>query len=1564
MSIREKFDDAYTIFKNLNHKLTGDINSKNDVYTQYGKMRQYVLDTIIDPEKTAQKFGEHESIESVLQYALNGQLDLLEVANDEFVPRYYAIPEEATPEQIEQINQYNAQVDENILNVHNRIREVVARLKEIGFIDTATKKLLLSVAPRLSAQALFNDDTLLETINGETVATSVAKQIQNLLQHKALSINFVDSTLSFDPDGEFAFNQETVGEAFKEIQQLLADDSKFKNFDVDYDELTVQISQILHKHLNDQGEPNFLGLETHPNRVSVVAQNGTYIRNEAEEDVFDVSKTWYGTKVAELMQGIKQVIERSTQYQLFQELKSELGQVQNSPLYDFLQKLSVSINGANSSVIDLLQKQELDLENGDINDFQIDSVVASEIDSALNLVDIAKSLVNAADTQEFSAFNVYGHNAVINDFSTKMGLPTEYGTISQENAYFIRQDLQTIVDKLNLIKQISALNEANSFKEQERTGKNTTKILTQVLKCNGKYTALKDIEVQGVSLFGGVESISTEHTDQNTKDLSDEVYVEHAKVVMTVYNNYQKILQQAYANGLSEKEVAAELITKLRSAFQSMALQKQETSELNSFIDSMTDSDVMTYIITSCSIDPVTWNEQLKALIGSKTTKFVPLYPQELTALIGSALVKNGTLFQEYIASIVENYEGKDSVPNALYNWLMCSGVGGAGKTSVVGKIIYEVCKSIDPEIKTWNVGPTVTQIENLNKTLPANESMDINSLMSKILDPGEHEQLVKAMSDKNMDSRYSSKSEEGHLNVKLPEDIKFSDAQGPAVIFLDECTYVNSIYAKIISEWARQKGVTVIGLGDSKQSGFYDEKMNLFNVSRASAISMRTPELNISMRASNIQKKANNNKLSTIMSVVNAMAYGDADKQSAYEKLLGDFSLRYFIDEDKQVKGDYVTDSIIKEKIQAMLNGCKSLIYIYDNPNSPTYSIISQLKTENPEVSIELHTIDEVQGKEAEQVIVDLDFNKYSTNNFSNMRTINTALTRALEGTTIIDNGFSKLFPEFKNIKDTYTTNTPDPEKIVESYKESKLNIIDRILNEVSPAEKAELPEPNTAQSSEEEEEEKPEKSQKKVSKRQKAINTGEEVIQPAAESENESPKEETSEESSEEPNEEESQGGNKEGQNVSEKEKLQKKLEKVRSFVKDTFSIDEEQEAFGSNGMIPKPMIETLVSTFEKALQDDSLETSGITEQGLKDLIDDLNNGVIDDWIQLTNLIVNIMYDNSKRPMSDKARQILINELENDDNLPDDEKLYPDFDSYVKGILIEELKNGNINTLEEFDAALSSDQLISSEDQKRMQETINNLRDEYAANGDTMQDNEKYILRKIIQKYENHGYQSSTELESDIEKLRVLREPEDVPHILTDEDIDLIAEISDSVSEDGGSAPSIEPSYNFAKGVRTLGSYKETGINVENGIVKYTEIPGVKSDLQIWLTNNFDITTEKGEDRYNKITSLHNVAKKMLLHYPDQPQVALQCMQAELGLEYEDTYKQAFINGTYKVISQIDPRNNSRKMAKLVYSYNVNGNENIITLSELSNPDTWLAYLTDTLGLDKAKLLDIFNV
>jgi len=60
----------------------------------------------------------------------------------------------------------------------------------------------------------------------------------------------------------------------------------------------------------------------------------------------------------------------------------------------------------------------------------------------------------------------------------------------------------------------------------------------------------------------------------------------------------------------------------------------------------------------------------------------------------------------------------------------MVAGIPGAGKTSAVSKMVYDMAKADNPKVRTMTIGPTNTQVQNLVRSL--NPSTKRNNAFTK----------------------------------------------------------------------------------------------------------------------------------------------------------------------------------------------------------------------------------------------------------------------------------------------------------------------------------------------------------------------------------------------------------------------------------------------------------------------------------------------------------------------------------------------------------------------------------------------------------------------------------------------------------------------------------------------------------------------------------------------------------------------------------------------------------------------------------------------------------------
>lgn len=822
---------------------------------------------------------------------------------------------------------------------------------------------------------------------------------------------------------------------------------------------------------------NILAKLNGENLDSIIEELRTY-GNEIDEDTVEFDLDTFeiledsnlSKNLIQIAQNFHNAISNSEIFKTRQKVVQNLTNIKTNPLYGFLNQLSVSALGTQLGVIQLLEREDANFRKSVISDYNLNSVSEDEFAKAFHILDIAESLIDAADAQELSDYRIFGHNAIMNDFAKNNGINQEYGVIKSDIATMLRQDLYLIKLKLQFLQNISNINQANTYKAQEQTGINLQRLLRDVLKSKQSYTKLKEIKVNGIGLFDGVDLIQTPNVDAIDKELqgNDEIYIEIDTIINQVHTNFQAMLKTD-----SRKKVVDQVVEQLVGVFTPESLLKQDSSSLSPKTESFSNSDVITCILSICALDKGTFNSALYDVLSSSEVQFAPVHPQEYLVYIGTAMIQAPDLFRTYIEKVpqTEDQFGNDLVK--LYNMMMVEGVGGAGKTSVVAKLIYQIASKLNNDVTVWNVAPTDSQIKGLNKQISPDKSFTIDNLLVQLLGEEAASELKQDIESYNTSSKYYDVVEKlfgAKESTKVPiikSDIKINSKDLPKIIFIDEVTHLNTIYAQIISKVAQQSGTIIIGLGDLDQSGYenVNKAYTLYNVGKGTACMIRTPKLDISMRNANIQKKANNDTLKLILDYAKNVPFNEVQGNPAeyvknVQSMIQDSSLQWLSNSEEPINGDRVLESITDKDLDELVRKTKeraqkdeksdaSLIYVYDDIDSPTYKVVDQYIKTHPEANIEKYEAKGVQGRESYYTIIDVDFSQDSledpraVNIF--LEKFNTLLTRAQEGSTFIDRGLTQAIPQLQFSQSVQMARTPDLSSVLKTFIENRLKVLEK---------------------------------------------------------------------------------------------------------------------------------------------------------------------------------------------------------------------------------------------------------------------------------------------------------------------------------------------------------------------------------------------------------------------------------------------------------------------------------------------------------------------------------------
>ena len=752
-----------------------------------------------------------------------------------------------------------------------------------------------------------------------------------------------------------------------------------------------------------------------------------------------------------------------------------LNNLQNNPLFEFLQKISVSTYQSDLNIISLLNRENSDLAKVGYQNYIINSAKLEEVEEALHVLDIADSLINAADSTPLSDSRLFGHNAIINDHIDYLKLKSDkLGVVRSDLAQLMREDIKILRDKLNFIKQLSLLNQANTLKETENTGKNINKLLGNILKCKDRFEVLKDINIDDQYLFEGIEAVQTPNLDSFTTPAlsSNEITIDVDVLSGVINSNYQKMLD---GKSVSERmDIQTKLVKQIINVVTSGNidnLSKQKFTNFNSKTESLTDYDIIVYLVATLALSRPQFNKPYLSVLKNNSGNIVPIYPQEHSIYIGVAMLENPNLFKTLINNIPLGKGSEDLIQ--LYNTLFINGVGGSGKTSALITRILQIYKSLHPDTIIWGSAPKETQLRNLN--IDVSEKLAIDKLLEKILGDINYAQLkldLNKVEELNTDLIVYDDSPLFSINEELVDDsyiisnkklknISYKSFDHPNLIVIDEATYIDTISAMILSDWAVQNGVHLIFSGDTKQQGYY--KRAVQNISPRSVLTVRIPPLTTSLRVSNIQKKSNNDISGIISTYVDGLYPDEINFSEVVEytkSIFKDNPFQYLSSENIPLDGDKLIDSIENnyELIGNILSSdsCKDLIYIYDDSDKKI-SVQSYIESNFPEFKskVQYLTLDSVQGLESTHTIIDLNFDNNSLDNLLSVREFitkfNTAITRAKNGSVIVNNGLTKIIP-FKTIESKYPAETPNLSKVLESYTAARIELLEKSSSIASP--------------------------------------------------------------------------------------------------------------------------------------------------------------------------------------------------------------------------------------------------------------------------------------------------------------------------------------------------------------------------------------------------------------------------------------------------------------------------------------------------------------------------------
>lgn len=1128
--LKAKLQESHKIYQYFNKRLTSDLGSQNEKYLKYQELRKGLDEGLINKRRLIETIValNWKGFNTFVQ-SLTGQ-EVKNITNQEELDRLkvtfvamnqwdsdmsetnmdqvgaalkdkngnYTLNSDATfeytfqeqpfyltkeEEEAGDVQKAIQNRDEHNKKVLNNYRNLVQQLVSTGYIDDEVKELVLKHIEydkhlNLNLQNLrryaqsygFNTDLFNSSNDYDALITYIKNQIQEE-KNKTYSVQEDENSIT------------NLNNAFQSIIEL--NDTAFGTVGTPFtleslaNALSLQLGEddpdsYMDMLLGTEGfTPNDAIMNTLETAFGINAQlspkEAIPILVQNQDESIEINK--------ELPKILRQlsISEKETVLENYErtyktdeniKLGEQVKRITADPLTGMLKKLSIDTFGKPLTIIDILQRESGNLEKSqDITDFALSPDSDQQISQVGTLLDMVAAVVTASSTDKQN----FGHNAVINEFIQKYA-PTEqlYAVIGSDSAAEILSSIADYKRKLAVIKQISDINGVNSFAEQQKSGRQAIRLLS-----NGMLDKLKYFKYKGMSLLDGIDSINMESLldpDNN------ENYIIAGQLESLIHKNFIKMLRACPDSDpletvLRELFTPADNPTLLKTIFDKdgISIINGESSRLQGSITEITANDQLMWLGAILSQDRAEFEQALYSVLNKQNKKIAPLISQLIPVRIAVANYKQSKIFQ----TLLGIFKGD----NQLSNTTIMPGIGGAGKTSVVAYLTKEIIQTLKPgsSINIIKVGPTDVQTKNLTEALGEDgKEMTIEELMRKILGP--NYDLIQQAIEIGDESQFKIS---GNLVTvpRLNDYVGFSGEEVDA-IFIDEATFVNTVFAKHLAYAAEKYGFHIFLTGDNYQNGYSKKitkkdgtEVHLGNIAPKNIGAVRTPNLSVSMRAQNIQKFNNVKDMLTQMSKFDntlihlnlirkaikdqGLSYNDAlsktindsldETLKAWQQFYSNYEIHYFEDDNKTITGEKIVNSIDKDVLRNILETTDSTIgLIYDDPSSETYKIFEEFRNNNLyKDRVKLYTQDQVQGSELDYFVVDLDLHpsllkgssvapsaiKQFANNWY------TIITRSKKGTWIKNNGLTSLFSPDFNKKDKTTTQTPSKDKLIQKY-------------------------------------------------------------------------------------------------------------------------------------------------------------------------------------------------------------------------------------------------------------------------------------------------------------------------------------------------------------------------------------------------------------------------------------------------------------------------------------------------------------------------------------------------
>ena len=748
----------------------------------------------------------------------------------------------------------------------------------------------------------------------------------------------------------------------------------------------------------------------------------------------------------------------------FTDLATKGLKLKSNALYDFIRNFTLTLNSnpnnKTAKIFEILSNEETILRStSNITNYTSDGIREQDLQQAIDQLEMIKAVVYAMSTTTVDFEDPIGFIASRQKYAQDNKLEDDVlklKTITSDVASLMVQDLDAVIAKLQFLQDLSKFNAGKMMNEQEIIRGRVEEILLD----NWKVWCTK--MNPSFLLPDKIKEIlaSNESSSKKLMKIENLIFDTNVNRKDEVFKDFLKHLSMVDSDKPSQID--------------------KEVKYLNSW-------DLAVYLGTVLATRSEDFHVRSFLTVNSEFPR-APFFTQEF----GARVLKASTVNPELFSKIFELHPNSNKVVADFIT--MVTGGAGTGKTSSEFGLFLDNVRQTNESTDAWLVAPADLQVKNLQSAIDGTigkdkittsskmkselfEKLGISNLLNTIQSEIEH--LLDDSFEKKYVKLVNTKITftEELTNNEWISEIASNLQNLPNLLLIDEVTHFSFAELYVLNAISKYSYfndslnfMKIIAAGDPTQLGYLAEiNGNFYSYNIDSVNAIFTPRLWATVRASNNQKRVNNDRLVRIVDRIkniytdNRDNYDSAKKESqTYLENTKELNSLSYYEKPDALSGDKIVNKLdqstvgqLKRIIDKNPDAIIGILTKNGSLSEEWNKLLSDadlIKPDGTMPNIKLFTPSNIQGSEVDYFIFDAELTTKFDKLRDNLKAFYTYMSRSKQATIIVDSE-SILENDYKitNGKpDSYSlTFDPLTPEVIKRTKEQRISDLKVLLGE-----------------------------------------------------------------------------------------------------------------------------------------------------------------------------------------------------------------------------------------------------------------------------------------------------------------------------------------------------------------------------------------------------------------------------------------------------------------------------------------------------------------------------------